>query len=148
MAFYKLPTLVCARYRRRALREREAVCRCSGCQMAWSPDPHRIITPLHVIAPAMLSRLRPPVVVVPLFFIGVRPPLVLAFSLKEISLSLSNEIDCPLPPPPLIDPPPRSPPLEVSADPFSAGTVLQLLRSGVRATNPQRLGGCALFSFW
>ena len=43
LAFYELPTLVCARYCRRALRECETVCRCSGGQMVWSPDPHRII---------------------------------------------------------------------------------------------------------
>ena len=148
MVVYELPMLVCSCYFRRALQEREAVCHCSGGQMACSPDPHRIITPLHVIAPAMLSRLRPPLVVAPLLLLGFAPPLVVAFSLSRInSLCLLNEIDCPLPPPPLIDLSPRSPPLELSANPFSAGTVLQLLWSVVRATNPQRLSGCALFSF-
>ena len=91
MVVYELPTLVCARYHRRALREREAVCHCSGGQMAWSPNPHMIIIPLHVIAPAMLSRLRPPFVVAPLLLLGFAPPLIVA-------LSLSLEIDCPSPP--------------------------------------------------
>ena len=45
-------------------------------------SPHRIITPLHVIAPAMLSRLRPPLVVAPLLLLGFAPPLVVAFSLS------------------------------------------------------------------
>ena len=48
-ARYELPTLVCARYRWRAVREREAVCHCSGGQMAWSPDPYRIIKRINII---------------------------------------------------------------------------------------------------
>ena len=114
--------------------------------MAWSPDPSRIITPLHGIAAVLSLSTAAPVVVAPLLFfvVGDRPTLGCGV------LSILSVISPPPLPPPYMYPSLRFPPLEIHATCISAldrHHLLGLLWSGVRGTTPERLGGC-VFVFY